>query len=182
MELAYREATLEDASIVVEVTNDAFMADTFFKKPEYHLRFTLDTVISMINTGNSVFILAETDRHSSRMVVGSLYLHWEVHDDEVIGKFSAVSVPSKHGKKGIGKGLVAAAERKIREIASTFSKNHARLQMGVINKRTDLFPWYEAQGFRVLGEIRPNDPEVEMITLDDMKDTICCVLMEKVLA
>jgi hypothetical protein len=62
------------------------------------------------------------------------------------------------------------------------SKVSAYLQMGVINLRHDLFPWYEGQGFVKLHEIRPNDPEVELITLDEMKDVVCCVLMQKQLA
>jgi hypothetical protein len=33
-------ASPEDIKAIVDCTNDAFMADTFFKKPEYHLRFT----------------------------------------------------------------------------------------------------------------------------------------------
>lgn len=78
-----------------------------------------------------------------------------------------------------------AAERHIIEKARQLSQEFAtvraiaKLQMGVINLRTDLFPWYEAQGFKTLGEIRPNDPEVELITLDELKDKVCCVLMEK---
>lgn len=104
----------------------------------------------------------------------------------MIGKFSAVSVPPKYEKRGIGKALVKGAENKVLEIARDLQKQesqdvHAALQMGVINLRKDLFPWYEAQGFETVCEIRPNDPEVERITLDEMKDIVCCVLMKKAL-
>lgn len=98
------------------------------------------------------------------------------------GKFSAVSVPAKNGKRGIGKALVQAAENKVKMIAQQAQVKQAFLEMGVINLREDLFPWYEGQGFVKLHEIRPNDPEVEMITLDEMKYQVCCVLMRKELS
>lgn len=51
--------------------------------------------------------------------------------------------------------------------------------MGVINKREDLFPWYQKQGYEILYEIRPNDEEILRITREDMQNDICCVLMQK---
>lgn len=101
---------------------------------------------------------------------------------KVRGKFSAVSVPSKHGRKGLGRGLVRAAEEKLRKVSLSLSQPRQIslfLEMGVINLRKDLFPWYEAQGFRVIGEIHPNDAEVERITRDEFKDKVCCILMRK---
>lgn len=53
------------------------------------------------------------------------------------------------------------------------------MEMGVINQRADLFPWYEKQGYSIVGEIRPNDPEIQRIVRDDMD--IFCILMRKVL-
>ena len=53
------------------------------------------------------------------------------------------------------------------------------MEMGVINQRKDLFPWYEGQGYKVIGEIRPNDAELLRICLDEVD--ICCVLMRKVI-
>jgi hypothetical protein len=41
---ALRRGTLADAFAITECTNKAFLADAFFKKPEYHLRFTEDEV------------------------------------------------------------------------------------------------------------------------------------------
>lgn len=51
------------------------------------------------------------------------------------------------------------------------------MEMGVINQRKDLFPWYEGQGYNIIGEIRPNDEELLRICLDDVD--ICCILMRK---
>lgn len=81
--------------------------------------------------------------------------------------------------------MVKGAENKILSIAKAYKDNNPStqltisLQMGVINLRKDLFPWYESQGFQIMGEIRPNDPEVELITLDELKEAVCCILMKK---
>lgn len=94
-------------------------------------------------------------------------------------------MPSKFEKQGIGKALVKAAEAQLMEIAQTeFQVKHTKavqacMEMGVINQRNDLFPWYEAQGYKIVGEIRPNDAELLRICLDDID--ICCILMRKTL-
>ena len=94
--------SLQQAKDIMLCTNDAFMADIFFKKPEYFLRFTLEDVEAMIQAENSAFLVAQ----SGEDLVGSLYLHWEETHAEITGKFSAVAVPTKHGKRGTGKGIV----------------------------------------------------------------------------
>jgi hypothetical protein len=43
-DLLVREADLNDVGNIVECVNDAFLADTFFKKPEYHMRFNVEEV------------------------------------------------------------------------------------------------------------------------------------------
>lgn len=64
-------------------------------------------------------------------------------------------MPTKYGGKGIGKALVKAAEDKLLEIArsqwnevvdptrsSSSISLEVVMEMGVINQRADLFPWY----------------------------------------
>lgn len=110
---------------------------------------------------------------------------------KLCGKFSAVSVPTKFGKQGIGKALVTGAESKLVEIAQEqlLIKKSAGddgiklsvvMEMGVINLRTDLFPWYEKQGYSIIGEFLPRDKEVEMIKLPDVE--VHCILMRKQLS
>ena len=61
--------------------------------------------------------------------------------------------------------------------AETFSdKVRYHMEMGVINLRTDLFPWYEKQGYKILHEI-PNDEEVSRIVLPELN--VYCILMRK---
>jgi len=164
MKYLIEEGTIQQAQEIRDITNEAFIADTFFKKPEYHMRFDFETVQTMINTQDSVFLIAKTNENE---IVGSIYLNWDIieTDDsiQITGKFSAVSVPPRCEKKGIGKALVKGAESKVLSIANSVTNNSPKkleisLQMGVINLRKDLFPWYENQGFITIGEIRPNDP------------------------
>lgn len=111
-------------------------------------------------------------------------------EKQIVGKFSAVSVPEKFGKRGIGKALVKGVENKLIEIVKVEQETVERstgtapavsvhVEMGVINLRTDLFPWYESQGYAIVEEIRPNDAEITRIILDDLD--VCCVLMRKTL-
>lgn len=71
-------------------------------------------------------------------------------------------MPTKYGGKGIGKALVKAAENKLLEIArcqwnevvdvdptrsSSSISLEVVMEMGVINQRADLFPWYSYSSF-----------------------------------
>ena len=97
-------------------------------------------------------------------------------------------MPSKFSHKGIGKALVAAAEaRLISEVSKSIEarKNETEIQtsivmeMGVVNLRPDLFPWYESQGYTIEHEIKPNDPEFDKLLLDGVDAFL--VLMRKIL-
>lgn len=196
--IAIRIANGADAESIVAVTNDAFMADAFFKKPEAVLRFSLDGVHKMINAEHSVFLLAELPVDDALAVCGIIFLHWEISspsdvangDDsqtKVVGKFSAVSVPTAFGRRGIGQALVAAAEKHILDVAtqiasaspSSASNVSVVMEMGVINARQDLFPWYTRQGYSVIGPLLPNPPDLKALIADG--HDIHCVLMRKVL-
>jgi len=90
MSLKYAvEVGSTDQSVDIQrITNEAFIADTFFKKPQYHLRFDLDTVKDMISSPNGMFLVAKADNNE---IAGSIYLQWEVYER---GELVEVSVPS----------------------------------------------------------------------------------------
>ena len=71
-------ATSEDVDTIMELTNDAFMADAFFKKPEYHLRFDSQTVNEMIAAENSRFVIATQIIDGEVVKCGSIFFHWTV--------------------------------------------------------------------------------------------------------
>ncbi len=56
----FRIASLHDVHDVVQISNDAFMADAFFKKPEFIVRFNESRVREMISNpvDNGVFLVA----------------------------------------------------------------------------------------------------------------------------
>ncbi|XP_012554656.1 uncharacterized protein LOC100212726 [Hydra vulgaris] len=201
-------ATQNDIDNILRCTNDAFMADAFFKKPEYHHRFTRENVISKMSHKDSVFILARdgmASENSNNEVIGSIYLNWITKTEWVvvdnssipkvtlIGTFSAVSVPSKYGKRGIGKTLVASAENYLLEnvfkviqhqmssSVNIINNNNPQfdvvMEIEVVNLRVDLFPWYEKQGYQIVDKIKPNDVEFTVKILDGMD--VFFILMRK---
>lgn len=102
------------------------------------------------------------------------------------GKFSGVAVPPRFERRGIGQALVRSAENQVIKQAEALEQSlskhsKADMQMGVVNVREVLFPWYGKQGYVNLGEIHPNPPGFDVLLLDDMKEQVCLVLMEKIL-
>lgn len=77
-------ATEEHQEFIVSITNDAFVADCFFKKPAFYLRFDLDTVKSMMRAENSVFIVATQPSDNGVLIVGSIFLHWEIEEKDSV--------------------------------------------------------------------------------------------------
>lgn len=76
-----RVGTMMDVNAIVRVTNDAFMADTFFKKPEYFNRFTSSDVEELMNLENSKFLVAVESATGN--IIGSILLQWKHHNNEV---------------------------------------------------------------------------------------------------
>lgn len=76
-------ATEEDIDSILELTNDAFMADAFFKKPKYHLRFDKETVIEMMSGSHAMFLIASRPTSDGIEKVGSMFMSWSdnVTDD-----------------------------------------------------------------------------------------------------
>lgn len=161
-----RVANKEDAERIMSVTNEAFMADEFFKKTEYVQRFTLADVQKLMGGENACFLIAET---SAGATIGSIFLSWDFAENckKVTGHFSAVSVTGAWERCGIGRGLVGRAEDYITVIVGVNCAVR-EMEMGVINLREDLFPWYEKQGYRRKGEMR-GDEEVNRVTKDGME-------------
>lgn len=89
-----------------------------------------------------------------------------------------MSVPPRFSNRGIGKKLVSAAESHILHLAQAHGSvvTKAVMEMGVINQREDLFPWYQRQGYVTIGPL-PHDAELNRIVLEGMD--VYCVLMQK---
>jgi ribosomal protein S18 acetylase RimI-like enzyme len=138
------------------------------------------------NKQRRVFVLGYYSLKGNNKVVLNDFKEVTPNEFVVIGHFSAVAVPERFSKRGIGKQLIMACEKYILNIADELSQTRsnskvkAELEMGVINVRKDLFPWYESQGFNVIRELRPNDVELTNSIVEHMD--VCCVLMSKTLS
>lgn len=75
-------ATEDDFDSILLLTNEAFMADAFFKKDAYHLRFDLPTVREMFNSVNSKFIIARKCTDDIDVSCGSIFFHWEIDNSD----------------------------------------------------------------------------------------------------
>jgi len=161
-----RIATKMDVEAIVQVTNEAFLADAFFKKPEYRERFTQDQIADMLSKEGSAFLVV--DDESGGLLAGSIFIEWGLEDADasLVGHFSAVSVRKALEKRGLGRLLVQAAESFLIEKAT--QGQSVRIEMGVINLREDLFPWYQKQGY-VIGDRIEDTPEIARIILPDMQ-------------
>ena len=49
--------TVENSEAIMNVSNEAFMADAFFKKPLYHQRFQLNDIMDMISSQSSAYLI-----------------------------------------------------------------------------------------------------------------------------
>ncbi len=186
-------ASGEHAADIMRVTNEAYVADKFFKKPEYYDRFSLADVESMLKDPASDFLVARNVADGA--IYGSLYItvslngSGESTTNHVTGLFSAVAVSPSFSRRGIGSALVQAAEKyTLAFLQKALPAEEARksprksgkaiLKMGVISARADLFKWYAAQGF-VTGPELPHTEELNLICLPDAN--IRLIEMSKVL-
>jgi hypothetical protein len=291
--------TVENSEAIMNVSNEAFMADAFFKKPLYHQRFQLTDIMDMISSQSSAYLIitapkvpspttTSTTKTTSTVITGTgdimtktkvsyntrtehnsnykpdtstgeiqssghrndykpsdkdyndtfdykdnqnyadsfdynedfkedevnnikslssnsiaynateniagcCYLTWSTERNEegkliIIGKLSAVAVAKMYTKKGVGKRLVKAAEDMLKMKAQEEIKLQAldnqdqvevRMEVGVINARHDLFPWYQGQGYTLLNEKMPTDDDFDKIILPNLKGKIFCVKFVK---
>jgi len=187
----FRVADAEDVAQIVAVTNDAYVADEFFKLPQCYNRFTPDDVRKMLG-GEGVFLLAHAS-DAPRTICGSMYITRTVAaagpaeqptSVSSRGNFGAVAVARAFEKRGIGSALVRAAERYVlagahEHAAPASVPRSSDIDMGVINLRADLFLWYGKMGFQRCEEIRLNNEELARICLPGLD--VCCVRMHKTL-
>jgi ribosomal protein S18 acetylase RimI-like enzyme len=145
----------------------------------------------MMERQDGVFLVCveqEEGNDGDPVVVGSLRLEWELRggaadsekeeEEELVGHIGAVSVPPRYASRGIGKGLVKAAEEFL--VAEVQRQGRPKapvvMELGVINLRKELFPWYEAMGYST-GKPLPHSEELERIILPGVE--VFCIGMSK---
>ena len=178
---------------ICDLTNKAFIADAFFKKDNYKVRFKTENIAAMMNSKNSIFLcLLENDGS----IVGSLYIQISViFSNEsastcVKGHISAVAVAPGKQRCGYGTILVREAEsyvgkagRKlcVQDDQSNILKHNditVVVELNVVNVRSELLTWYSRLGYEIIEEIRP--PEFMALVADEWS-SVCLVTTRKVL-
>ena len=138
-----RRALLDDAPFIRDLVNTAFReADSWFKKEEYHDRMHASEVEEMMakdadQGGCGCFLAAESENGD---IVGTIRLDWGEGNEKA--SFGMVSVPQRHGSRGIGSQLVKCAENELSAAGCT------TIEMPVVvNRNERLIKWYEKKGY-----------------------------------
>ena len=153
----------EDAMIITELVNTAFLKDSFFKNREYYMRVKEDgsTVIDILKNSNSRFLLyVESD---SKKILGCIKIELDDFDSksdqnacdnpcqnkmrQYQASFGMLSAPERNGRRGIGSSLLKAMEEYIMTKAKECGLKSVHVCMPLISLRSDLFEFYEKRGY-----------------------------------
>jgi GNAT superfamily N-acetyltransferase len=146
--LTFRAATPADADAVVALVESAYRGDSSRTgwTTEADLldgrRTGVDDVLASIARPHSQVLLAERD--------GRLQACAHVAVDEGAGYFGMFSVVPSLQRAGVGKQVLAEAERIARD-----EYGQAVMRMTVIDVRDELIAYYERRGYRRTGVTKP---------------------------
>ena len=172
----YRDATVADVPAIVGLVTRAYRGEAS--------RAGWTTEADLLD-GNRIVpevLLADIARPRSRILLAES----EVAGDGLLGcahvaaeggagYFGMFAVHPELQRAGIGRAILAEAERIVRE-----DWRLPRLCMTVIDLRTELIAWYQRRGYRLTGETRPfpaTDPRFGLPRRDDLRFAV----LEKVL-
>lgn len=131
--MEFRFADESDTAKLLALINQAFSVESFF-----HIGTRLDTDRIQPHLSKGRFLVAE----SGGKLVGCVYV--ELHGEE--SYLGLLSVDPSQQKTGLGRRLVAAAEEFAREMGARC------MDLTVVNLRTELPPYYQKLGYRIVGE------------------------------
>lgn len=131
--MEFRFADASDTAGLLGLINQAFSVESFF-----HIGARLDAGRIEPHLRDGRFLVAE----SEGKLVGCVYV--ELHGED--GYLGLLSVDPSLQKTGLGRRLVAAAEEFAREMGAR------RMDLTVVNLRTELPPYYQKLGYKVVGE------------------------------
>jgi ribosomal protein S18 acetylase RimI-like enzyme len=138
--LSPRHAGVADAPAIARLINDAYrIAEAFFIRGD---RIEIAEMEKLLARGG--FLLAENNGR----LEGSVY----VEDRGDHGYIGLLSVDPTLQRAGLGRALMAAAEQ------SLIDRGRPRVELLVVNLRTELPAWYGKQGYREVGT-RPFPPD-----------------------
>ena len=171
--LSFRNAGAGDIDAVVALVESAYRGDASRQgwTTEADLlggrRTGVDDVAACLQRPRSRILLAERD--------GALLACAHVAEEDGTGYFGMFSVDPAHQGGGIGKHLLAEAERSVRDDWSL-----PTMRMTVIDVRDELIAFYERRGYRRTGIFKPfpyGDARFGLPKRDDLRFEV----LEKVL-
>ena len=151
---AFSFARQTDAPALVDLIERAYRSEETAGawNSEAHLlrgpRTSLSEISALIARDDARFLIAEHDGH----IVGCCLVQGLSQPSQPVNAayFGMFAIdPGFHGG-GLGKRLIAEAERRVREL---WGAN--QMVMTVINLRTALIGWYERRGYRLTGASLP---------------------------
>lgn len=128
-----RFAEESDLPALMALVNEAFAVERYF-----HIGERLDESRTRSYFQQGRFLLAEDDG----TLIGCVYVR--LHGEE--GYLGLLSVDPTRQKTGLGRRMVAAAEEFAREMGAH------RMDLTIVNLRTELPPFYEKLGYTFLRE------------------------------
>jgi len=176
MQFSFRSATRDDVNAIVALVESAYRGDAsragWTTEADFldGRRTGADEVLAQIERAASRILMAETDfpKHAStssrepksvsnKSLGGSsptadrnLLACAHVADEDGAGYFGMFSVQPGLQNTGIGKAMLAEAERIARE-----EWKLPAMRMTVIDIRAELIAWYERRGYRRTGILKP---------------------------
>ncbi|MFH8727087.1 GNAT family N-acetyltransferase [Streptomyces termitum] len=146
--VAYRAAVLDDVPVVVALVESAYRGDASRAgwTTEADIldgrRTDPEGVAAVITAPGSVLLLVERD--------GAVVACCQLEHRGEAAYFGMFAVRPELQGAGLGKLIIAEAERRVRELWGV-----REMHMTVITVREELIAWYERRGYRRTGETSP---------------------------
>ena len=145
--VTFRDATLADVPELVALVESAYRGESSrtgwtTEADLLHGRRTDPAGVAAVVTGpGSRMLVAERD--------GSMVACCQLEERGSVGYFGMFAVRPGHQGSGLGRQVLAEAERRERE------RGAEQMHMTVIVQRTELIGYYERRGYRRTGELHP---------------------------
>lgn len=146
--ITYREAVLDDVPVLVPLVESAYRGDTSRGgwTTEADIlqgqRTDPDGVAAVITAAGSRLMVVERD--------GGIVACCQLEHRGEAAYFGMFAVRPELQGGGLGKQIIAEAERRVRELWDV-----REMQMTVISVREELIAWYERRGYRRTGRTTP---------------------------
>ncbi|MCJ0825849.1 GNAT family N-acetyltransferase [Luteimonas sp. 50] len=163
--LVFRDATIADIPAVIALVTSAYRGDAS------RAGWTTEADLLDGNRIDPGVLQGDIERASSRVLLasreGALLGCAHVAIEEGAGYFGMFAVDPQRQASGLGKAILAEAERVVRD-----EWKLSMMRMTVIDLREDLIAWYQRRGYRRTGIKKPFpavDPRFGIPKRDDLR-------------